>query len=189
MQIGAQARVKIRCLPVPVLSGPTSGATWLLDIWEWYVQVRRWAIGTADNFHFMIVKIGNLPVVAAITFTLGYFLYYGIILCSGPLFSVNACIFSAVCSDSSDVWSDRLSWMNDVKLHGDTTLTPSKAIFFLTTLPYFFYAIMFILDSIWIRAILKVKEDIGFFRNVVHWLMVGPSMVAYSLAQLRSTGV
>jgi len=91
-------------------------------MWEWYVQVRRWAIGTADNFHFMMVKMNNLPIVAAITFTMGYFLYYGIILCSGPLFSVNACIYSAVCSDSSDVWGhDGLKWMTDVKI-GSSTL-------------------------------------------------------------------
>jgi len=48
---------------------------------------------------------------------------------------------------------------------------------------------MFLLDSIWVRTILKVKEDIGFFRNVFHWLMVGPSMVAYSLAQLHGYNV
>jgi hypothetical protein len=34
LQIGSQQRVRIRCLPVPVLSGPTSGATWSADVFE-----------------------------------------------------------------------------------------------------------------------------------------------------------
>jgi len=37
--------MRIRLLPVPVRSGPTSGATWLSDVKEWYIQVRRWGIG------------------------------------------------------------------------------------------------------------------------------------------------
>jgi hypothetical protein len=45
MMIGTQKRIRIRLLPVPVRSGPTSGATWLSDVKEWYIQVRRWGIG------------------------------------------------------------------------------------------------------------------------------------------------
>lgn len=46
MMIGTQKRIRIRMIPVPVRSGPTSGATWLADVREWYTQVRRWGIGT-----------------------------------------------------------------------------------------------------------------------------------------------
>jgi hypothetical protein len=63
MMIGSQSRVKMRALPVPVLSGPTSGATWAKDIWEWYVQVRRWGIGTADDWHYYCVKVCHLLLV------------------------------------------------------------------------------------------------------------------------------
>jgi hypothetical protein len=45
MMIGTQKRIRIRMIPVPVRSGPTSGATWLADVHEWYIQVRRWGIG------------------------------------------------------------------------------------------------------------------------------------------------
>jgi hypothetical protein len=130
--------------------------------------------------HFSVVKVGNLPFVAALSFSLGYFLYYGILLCSGPLFSVNSCVFGVICPDSSDVWNGHLDWMADWKLAGHE-LTPNKALFILTLIPYVFYATMFLLDSIWIRTILKMQEDIGLLRNIIHWLMVGPSMVAYSL--------
>lgn len=43
--IGTQRRMRIRLLPVPVRSGPTSGDTWFNDVKEWYIQVRRWGIG------------------------------------------------------------------------------------------------------------------------------------------------
>ena len=45
MMIGTQKRIRIRMIPVPVRSGPTSGATWWSDVKEWYIQVRRWGIG------------------------------------------------------------------------------------------------------------------------------------------------
>lgn len=45
MMIGTQRRIRIRLLSVPVRSGPTSGETWLADVREWYIQVRRWGIG------------------------------------------------------------------------------------------------------------------------------------------------
>jgi hypothetical protein len=45
MMIGTQKRICIRLLPVPVRSGPTSGATWFSDVKEWYIQVRRWGLG------------------------------------------------------------------------------------------------------------------------------------------------
>jgi len=186
MQIGSQQRVHIRCLPVPVLSGPTSGATWSADVYEWYVQVRRWAIGTADNFHFMMVKVARLPISAAVLFTFGYFLYYGLILCAGPLFTMNSCIYGAICRDSrASDWSGgpQLDWLTR---HG---LQPNTVILFLTTLPMLFYAMMFVLDGVWCAAILKVKEDISLPRNILHWLLIGPAMVMYSLTQLHGYNV
>ncbi|CAF4154624.1 unnamed protein product [Rotaria sp. Silwood2] len=37
-------RIRVRGLPVPVRSGPTSGETWSKDIKEWFIQVRRWGL-------------------------------------------------------------------------------------------------------------------------------------------------
>lgn len=189
MQIGAQDRINMRCLPVPVLSGPTSGATWADDVWEWYVQVRRWAIGTADNFHFMMVKMRCLPIVGAITFTCGYFLYYGIILCSGPLFTLNACMFQFVCPDDSAAqWSSGVNFLADWSLFG-AQLTPNRMLMFLTLLPSVWYGVMFILDAVWCKYILHVQEDISFPRNMAHWLLVAPAMLLYSLTQLHGYNV
>lgn len=279
MQIGVQDRVKIRCLPVPVLSGPTSGATWAQDVKEWYVQVRRWAIGTADNFHYMpvykktpaacdawpmwanpmsaqpiAVTTAHLRSLALSTpaflsvcqvressqfavrgcdhFLLGIFSLlwsqsrtaaqcgqqrsqrtldsalsdrsdslfssshtsaacFQIILCSGPIFSLNANFTTLICPDDDvDKWTHgpSLQWVRNLSIGGHS-LTPSKVLFILGLAPYFFYACMFLLDSIWIRALLHMHEDISLPRNIMHWIMVGPSMIAYSFTQLHGYNV
>ncbi|CAF2937588.1 unnamed protein product [Rotaria sp. Silwood2] len=46
-------RIRVRGLPVPVRSGPTSGETWSKDIKEWFIQVRRWGLGISTFFSFV----------------------------------------------------------------------------------------------------------------------------------------
>lgn len=51
-------RIRVRGLPIPVISGPTSGETWLKDIKEWYIQVRRWGLGKYRlMFHFFVMRL------------------------------------------------------------------------------------------------------------------------------------
>lgn len=188
MIIGAQDKVKIRCLPVPVVSGPTSGATWTEDVWEWYVQVRRWGIGTSDNFHYFCVKISQIPFFVAIKFTIGYFLYYGVILCCGSLFGAMTIIVPFLATDDWYTEHDALHWLRDMNVpFTHTPFKPSHVYILLgIIIPYFFYACMFILDCIWIRAILHIKEDISLFRNILHWLLVAPSLLMLSCVQFWS---
>ena len=40
-----KTRLGIQMIPVPVISGPTSGDTVESDITEWARQARRWTIG------------------------------------------------------------------------------------------------------------------------------------------------
>ena len=114
-----------------------------------------------------------------------------IILCSGPIFSLNANFTTLICpDDDASKWSSgpSLQWVRNLSVGGHA-LTPSKILFILGLAPYFFYACMFILDSIWIRVILHMHEDIGLVRNIMHWIMVGPSMIAYSFTQLHGYNV
>jgi hypothetical protein len=134
----------------------------------------------------MCVKMARLPITAAITFMAGYFLYYGVILCAAPLFTVNSCLFGVICPLNSSNWRDVSAPSIQVVGH---TLTPNLMLLFLTTLPMVFYACMFVLDAVWCRIILHVKEDISLPRNVIHWLLVGPALVLYSLTQLHGYNV
>ncbi|CAF1365259.1 unnamed protein product [Adineta steineri] len=174
MMIGTQKRMRIRLLPVPVRSGPTSGDTWFHDVKEWYIQVRRWGIGTADNFHYFVVKIPRLPIFASFIFTIGYFLYYGVILCSGSLFGVSTIFFPLICPDTKLIWLPKL-------FQSHHTLILIGII-----IPQLLYGALFILDAIWCRWTLHVKEDIFILRNILHWILTPFTLIALSLVQLWS---
>ncbi|CAF0925925.1 unnamed protein product [Rotaria sordida] len=60
-----QQRLRISMIPVPVISGPTSGETVEYEIVEWARQARRWTIGAAEVFHYFIIKSIHMPKMAA----------------------------------------------------------------------------------------------------------------------------
>ncbi|UJR26596.1 hypothetical protein I4U23_007916 [Adineta vaga] len=174
MMIGTQKRIHIRLLPVPVRSGPTSGDTWFNDVKEWYIQVRRWGIGTADNFHYFAVKVPRLPIIASVIFSIGYFLYYGVILCSASLFNVSSGFFPLVCPNF------RLEWLpKQFEAYHVLILIG-------ILIPQLLYGALFILDAVWCRWTLNVKEDIFFLRNILHWILTPFTLIALSLIQLWS---
>ncbi|CAF1128458.1 unnamed protein product [Rotaria magnacalcarata] len=174
MMIGTQRRIRIRLVPVPVRSGPTSGDTWLNDVKEWYIQVRRWGIGTADNFHYFAVKIPRLPILASCVFAIGYFLYYGVILCSASLFNVSSVFFPLLCPKFELHWLPK-------------PFEPFHLQILLGIIvPQLLYGILFILDAIWCRWTLNVKEDIFILRNILHWILTPFTMIALSCVQLWS---
>ena len=51
-----QQRLRISLVPVPVLSGPTSGETIELEIMEWATQARRW---TMEQLKCFIILLSN----------------------------------------------------------------------------------------------------------------------------------
>lgn len=174
MMIGTQKRIRIRLLPVPVRSGPTSGDTWFSDVKEWYIQVRRWGIGTADNFHYFVVKVPSLPIIASCVFAIGYFLYYGVILCSASLFNVSAAVFPLLCPHMELYWLPKI-------------FQPYQVLILVgLIIPQILYGGLFILDAIWCRWTLQVKEDIFFLRNLLHWILTPLTLIVLSLIQLWS---
>src|SRR5438105_2438089 len=65
-------------------------------------------LGTADNFHYFVVKIPSLPILASFIFTIGYFLYYGVILCSGSLFNVSSAFYKLICPNVELWWLPKI---------------------------------------------------------------------------------
>jgi len=53
-------------------------------------------------------------------------------------------------------------------------------------IPQLLYGVLFILDAIWCRWTLNVKEDIFFLRNILHWILTPFTLIALSLVQLWS---
>lgn len=175
--IGTQKRVKIRVLDVPVLSGPTSGVSFTNELYEWYIQNRRWGIGTSDIFHYYIVKLGRLPFVTIFSFGFSYFLYYGCMLCASSIFTLTTLAYPSICPSTAIDWLPKF---------GDFEVTPTRAFLLLAAFQYAMFGMVYILDAIWIRVVLNIQEDISLLRNVFHWLMTGPTILAYSLVQLYS---
>lgn len=64
-------------VPVPILSGPTSGRVIEDELWEWARQARRWTIGAAEVFHYFMVKSRNIPFFTALSWGFTFIIYYG----------------------------------------------------------------------------------------------------------------
>lgn len=131
-------------------------------------------LGTADNFHYFAVKIPRLPILASCVFAIGYFLYYGVILCSASLFSVSSGFFPLLCPKFD------LPWLPEPfePFHLQILLG--------IIIPQLLYGVLFILDAIWCRWTLNVKEDIFILRNILHWILTPFTMIALSCVQLWS---
>lgn len=54
-------------VPVPVISGSTSGETIEIELIEWPRQARRWTIGAAEVFHYFIIKSKRMSWRAAVS--------------------------------------------------------------------------------------------------------------------------
>jgi hypothetical protein len=64
-------------VPVPLISGPTSGRVFEEEIEEWARQARRWTIGASEVFHYFVVKANNIPFFTALVWGIVFFVYYG----------------------------------------------------------------------------------------------------------------
>ena len=64
-------------VPVPLVSGPTSGRVFESEVEEWARQARRWTIGASEVFHYFIIKSRNIPFFTALSWGFVFFIYYG----------------------------------------------------------------------------------------------------------------
>eukprot|EP01013_Petalomonas_cantuscygni_P023331 TRINITY_DN44760_c0_g1_i1.p1 TRINITY_DN44760_c0_g1~~TRINITY_DN44760_c0_g1_i1.p1 ORF type:complete len:684 (+),score=90.92 TRINITY_DN44760_c0_g1_i1:99-2150(+) len=91
MQCALRSDVPVRLLPVPVISGPTAGATLGTEIYEWARQLRRWAAGAAEAFHYFICHWRGRPAGGGM-WLIGFFVYYGIFLSASATATIAASI-------------------------------------------------------------------------------------------------
>lgn len=88
-----QENVVLMPLYSATLSGPTAGATLYEEISEWARQIRRWTIGSAEVFHYFIVKFykfHNKP--RAMKWGAMYFIYYAFFLIGQGVFMITSAI-------------------------------------------------------------------------------------------------
>ena len=156
-------RLRIPLVPVPVISGPTSGETIEIELSEWTRQARRWTIGAGEVFHYYVVKAGRMPFFPAFSWGLCFLTYYGILLCSGGLFGVSAAISMSL-------------------LIEDVPNYIAYTMYGLAGLQQLCFLVMFFLDVAGPR-LMDIKEHISFIRNALHWILTPLVLIGYSLVE------
>ncbi len=159
-----QQRLRISMIPVPVLSGPTSGETIELEIMEWARQARRWTIGAAEVFHYFIIKAKRMPTAAACSWGITFSIYYGILLCTGGLYGLTS----------------MLSMFLIVK---NTPLAIGYVMYGLLGLQMLTFLVAFIIDM-FIPKVLEVEEYIFVVRNIFHFISTPFVLLGYSFVEL-----
>ena len=157
-------RLRISMVPVPVISGPTSGDTIESEVVEWTRQARRWTIGAAEVFHYFIIKSKRMPWRAAVSWGWAFIIYYGILLCTAGLYGLTSMISMSV------LVRDVPHWVQNV-MHA------------LLILQMLAFLMAFVIDA-FIPKLLGVKEWICLLRNAFHFIMTPIVLLGYSLVEL-----
>ncbi|CAF1115458.1 unnamed protein product [Adineta steineri] len=157
-------RLKISLVPVPVLSGPTSGETVETEVMEWARQARRWTIGAAEVFHYFIIKSRRIPAMAAGFWGVTFIIYYGILLCTGGLYGLTS----------------MLSMLLIVK---DVPVIIKYIMYGMLGIQMLTFLIAFIIDG-FIAKLLNIQECIFIVRNFYHFLATPFVLLAYSFVEL-----
>ena len=156
-------RLSIRMVSTPVLSGPTSGRTIEIEFMEWARQARRWTIGAAEVFHYFMIKSKRIPFFVALSWSITFLIYYGIILCSSGLFSLSY-LFSSYF------------------LLEDVPTSVTYLIYGMIGAQSCSYLVAFLIDA-FIPRLLNVDEFIFFLRNIFHFLLTPFVLIGYSLVE------
>ncbi|RSL51307.1 hypothetical protein CEP51_015229 [Fusarium floridanum] len=180
--IMTRREIRIRPLNLISINGPTSGASYADEIREWALQVRRWTIGAGEVFHYFIVKTYRMPgLYLSISWATRFFTYYGLVLCASAIFSVFSPIIVQLMNMAA-AEHDRL-FISD-------SLFSTICFIFLGT-QYAFLLVVTVL----VRWNLPVPGDSnndynkglrGVTRGLLHWILMLPTILAYSFVELSS---
>ncbi|KAM0547547.1 hypothetical protein ACHAPJ_010291 [Fusarium lateritium] len=180
--IMTRREIRIRPLNLISINGPTSGANYADEIREWALQVRRWTIGAGEVFHYFIVKTYRMPsLYLSVSWATRFFIYYGLVLCASAIFSVFSPIFVQLINMIA-AEHDRL-FISD-------SLFSTICFIFLGT-QYTFLLVVTVL----VRWNLPVPGDgnnnynkglQGVTRGLLHWILMLPTILAYSCVELYS---
>jgi cellulose synthase/poly-beta-1,6-N-acetylglucosamine synthase-like glycosyltransferase len=157
-------RLRISMIPVPVLSGPTSGETIEKDIMEWARQARRWTIGAAEVFHYFIIKSKRMPRSAAWSWGVCFVVYYGILLCTSGLYGLTSLISMFL-------------------LVKNVPVAISYVMYGLLGVQMLTFLMAFIID-IFIPKLLNIEEYICVVRNIFQYITTPFVLLAYSFVEL-----
>eukprot|EP00516_Mucochytrium_quahogii_P004679 CAMPEP_0203761288 /NCGR_PEP_ID=MMETSP0098-20131031/14404_1 /ASSEMBLY_ACC=CAM_ASM_000208 /TAXON_ID=96639 /ORGANISM=" , Strain NY0313808BC1" /LENGTH=543 /DNA_ID=CAMNT_0050655209 /DNA_START=1165 /DNA_END=2793 /DNA_ORIENTATION=+ len=168
----AKCRIQITPINMPVVCGPTSGASYFEEIKEWYKQGKRWTIGAAEVLHYICIKGRTLPRTAYIRFLMVFMIYYGFVLCSMTLTGL-------------------LSFVGTLY---QPSVGPDSAIYIyiglgMYAVNYVLYLVILWMDKAIVRMLEEMemveqhRERVGYIQGFMHWLMMFPSLAMYSVVE------
>lgn len=179
-----QKRVPLRRIPYPVISGPTSGATFMENVTEWKKQTTRWTIGACDNFNFFVSSFHRFSFFSGLSYAFVFTHYYAFVLGTLCMAGVVGVAFSVLSLLAPEHWhvckpAPTLHHLLSVPadwapLLGDW-LMPASFIF-----QYLIFAVIFLLDAFAVK-LLGIKEDISVVRNFFHWLSTWFVLCGYNV--------
>ena len=162
-------RLNIVMVPVPTLSGPTSGRVVEEELREWAIQARRWTIGAGEVFHYFMIKSRRIPFLTSLSWGLTFVIYYGILLCCSHLYGVTLSI--------SYVWIWTEAELPLCKL----VVNASLFLLYLNSLS------MFLLDWVCPKLLIpQPDEKISIIRNIYQFLISPLVIIGYSLIEFWS---
>ncbi|GKU22852.1 hypothetical protein FLAG1_06606 [Fusarium langsethiae] len=180
--IMTKREIRIRPLNLISINGPTSGSNYVDEIREWALQIRRWTIGAGEVFHYFIVKTYRMPgIYLSISWASRFFIYYGLTLCASAIFSV----FSPIV-----VQLVNMAAPEHERLLISDTLFSTVCLIFLGSQ----YAFLLI-ATVLVRWNLPVPDGgnsnynkglQGVTRGLLHWILMLPTILAYSFVELYS---
>jgi hypothetical protein len=157
--------VKIKSIYCATLSGPTSGENMLYEMKELVRQSQRWAIGSAEVFHYFVVKIRRINILLGLFWALNYLNYYAGFLCAQGFLTITTLIRLLVWTDTGDD-----AFIKDY-------------FFILGCVAYGLNLWMILLNKLAVFTFLKnlnVKESLDSVREVFHWIMSVPTQIYYA---------
>eukprot|EP00440_Ansanella_granifera_P036667 gb/GFBE01039779.1/.p1 GENE.gb/GFBE01039779.1/~~gb/GFBE01039779.1/.p1 ORF type:complete len:579 (+),score=203.22 gb/GFBE01039779.1/:1-1737(+) len=181
-----QKRVEILIIPMPVVSGPTSGTSCWNEFEEWFRQSERWTIGACEVFHYFVVKRRRYNCSAALSYGTWFVVYYGFILCSLTLTGVAGFINYGLVGVKKDTILKMAQSTHQYPLSEENQLITMIVGLSSLAWTYLIFIIFFYLDKEGIKLIehLKLKpkgaEATGFCQDFKDWILMWPSLVMYS---------
>ena len=171
-------RLRIVMVPLPTLSGPTSGRVVEEEIWEWAIQARRWMIGAGEVFHYFMVKARRIPFLTSLSWGLTFIIYYGILLCCSQLYGVTLSISYVWIWDEPD---------KEAGLFGINFRLCKLVVHTSLFLLYLNCLSMFLLDWACQKLLVpRPDEKISIIRNIYHFLISPVVIMGYSFIEFCS---
>jgi hypothetical protein len=155
--------IKIKSIYSATISGPTSGENMFIELQELIRQSQRWAIGSAEVFHYFVVKIKRINPVISLVWAFNYLNYYACFLCAQGFLSITTLIRLLVFKNDQEIIKD---WF-----------------FILICVAYGLNLWMILLNKLAVYTFLRdlnVKEHIDSIRELIHWVLSVPTQIFYS---------